>query len=496
MIQNVVALGGGSAGLIAALTLKRLLPELRVRVVRSPDIGVIGVGEGTIGSFPSYFFQTLRLKPAQLFAEAQPTWKLGVRFLWGPRSRFFYTFSRQLFHRRPDLPKNNGFYCEQEMENVDLWSALMARDKAFPRGPDNKPMLLNHDYVGFHIENKMLVSYLDARCRGTGVVITDGTVQMVEPGGDGVAALILENGERITADLFVDASGFRSELLARALQEPFRSYERSLFCDRAVVGGWPRTDEIIHPYTTAETMDAGWSWQIEHEHWINRGYVYSSRFLSDEAALAEFLAKNPKVATTPRVVKFRTGRFERNWIGNVVAIGNSSGFVEPLEASALAIIITQSRTLANALIDSSCDPTPTLVAMCNQFVAQTWDDTRDFIAVHYKFNTRLDTPFWRTCRAEVETCGAAPIVEFFEENGPSAMHEPVVIRPCHTFGIEGYLAMLVGQRVPYRKRHQPTSAETQTWRAHLADNVTKAARGFSVQETLAMIRDPAWTWVS
>jgi tryptophan halogenase len=109
-----------------------------------------------------------------------------------------------------------------------------------------------------------------------------------------VAALVLDSGERITADLFIDASGFRSELLRRTFAEPFISYADTLFCDRAVIGGWEREDEPILPYTTAETMDHGWSWQIEHERHLNRGYVYSSRFVSDDAE-AEFRRKNPKL---------------------------------------------------------------------------------------------------------------------------------------------------------------------------------------------------------
>ena len=98
--------------------------------------------------------------------------------------------------------------------------------------------------------------------------------------------MIAEDGTRHTADLYIDASGFRSELLGRELQEPFVDYTDSLFCDRAVIGGWQRTTEPVHPFTTAETMDCGWAWQIEHETFINRGYVYSSKFISDDDARA------------------------------------------------------------------------------------------------------------------------------------------------------------------------------------------------------------------
>jgi tryptophan halogenase len=349
-IQNIVVLGGGSAGFIAALSLKRRLPQLQVRVVRSPDIGVIGVGEGTTQLFPKYFFDQLRLKQTQFYSELKPTWKLGIRFIWGPRKHFHYTFSQMIDSRLPELPKNHGFYCEEEFAGIDLWSALMEEDKALPRDSNGRPHFANHAHLGFHVENHRLVTYLEARCRDFGVVIIDGTVETVEKDAAGeVSALVLKGGDRVEGDLYIDASGFRSELLGRELETPFVDYTDSLFCDRAVIGGWERTTEVLRPYTIAETMDAGWAWQIEHEHFINRGYVYSSRFISDEAALAEFLARNPQVTTTPRVVKFRTGRYRHMWRGNVVGIGNASGFVEPLEASALQVIIIQARTLADVL---------------------------------------------------------------------------------------------------------------------------------------------------
>jgi len=494
MIQNLVVLGGGSAGFIAALTLKRFLPQLRVRVIRSPDIGVIGVGEGTTQLFPRFLFEQLRLKPGQFYAETEPTWKLGIRFLWGPRAHFHYSFTNSLDSRLTSLPRNKGFYCDDEFANLDVWYALMEADKALPRGADGRPFFDGHAHLAFHIENKKLVSYLEARCRDFGVEITDATVRGVEKGGAGLAALLLESGERVTADLFVDASGFRAELLGRALEVPFKSYDDALFCDRAVIAGWERSDEPIKPYTTAETMDAGWCWQIEHEHFLNRGYVYSSRFLPDDEAREELLRKNPKITTEPRVVKFRSGRYERMWEGNVVGIGNASGFVEPLEASALQVIIVQCRALAEMLLDSEIDPGPKVTGLYNRFIGATWDEVRDFLAIHYRFNTRLETPFWQTCRGEIALGGAGPVVDFFAENGPSALGRSVLLSPNNPYGLEGYMALLVGQAVPFRKKHKPTDAERKLWRAHLTEQIAAAKRGFDVQTGLTLIRRPGWTW--
>ncbi|HYE33475.1 MAG TPA: tryptophan halogenase family protein [Methylomirabilota bacterium] len=490
-IQNVLVLGAGSAGLMAALTLKRKLPQLEVTVVRSPDLGIIGVGEGTTVAFPKHFFEYLKLKPQQFYQMAEPTWKLGIKFIWGPRPEFYYTFAYEFQQRMPELSRNNGFYFGQDCLCAGPVSAFISQDKAFPRKPDGTPLF--HNNHAFHIENVKLVGWLESVCRTLGVKIVDATVT-AEKGPQGIAALITEKGERLTADLYVDASGFRSELLGKALQEPFISYSDSLFCDRAVIGGWPRTNEPIKPYTVCETMDAGWCWQIEHESWINRGYVYSSAFISDEAALAEFLAKNPKVANQPRVVKFRSGRYARNWIGNVVGVGNSVGFVEPLEATALQVICVEASTLADSLIDSLCDPTPTLIELYNRYNGQAWDDIRDFLAVHYAFNTRLDTEFWRACRSDTKLHGAQFLVDFYKENGPSVVAGAQLLHPSNSFGMDGYLAMLVGQNVPHKKPYNPPANEAKVWRDKCAMWTAEARRGFDVKQCLSVVRGAAPKW--
>ncbi|MGV3773668.1 MAG: tryptophan halogenase family protein [Verrucomicrobiales bacterium] len=490
-IRDILVLGAGSAGLMAALTLKRKLPQLNVSVVRSPEMGVIGVGEGTTVAFPKHFFDYLKLKPQQFYQEAEPTWKLGIKFIWGPRPEFYYTFAYEFQHRFPELPRNNGFFYGADSVVAGPVSAFISQDKAFPRGPDGKPIF--HKNHAFHMENKKLVGWLENVCRAMEVKIVDATVT-AERGPNGVAALITENNERLTADLYIDASGFRSQLLSRTLEEPFISYADTLFCDRAVIGGWHRTDEPITPYTVVETMEAGWAWQIEHEHFINRGYVYSSNFISDDAARDELLAKNPKISNEPRMVKFRSGRYARSWIGNVVGVGNSVGFVEPLEATALQIICVEASTLADSLIDSLCEPTPTLIELYNRYNAQACDDIRDFLAVHYAFNTRLDNAFWRACRNDTKLHGAQFLVDFYRENGPSAVAGAQLLHPSNSFGMDGYLAMLVGQNVPHQKPYHPSPSEAKIWQSKCAAWTAEAKRGFDVKQCLAEVRKTAPKW--
>jgi tryptophan halogenase len=283
-------------------------------------------------------------------------------------------------------------------------------------------------------------------------------------------------------------------LLGRALEEPFLSYDRSLFCDRAVVGGWERTTEPILPYTTAETMDAGWAWQIEHEHHINRGYVYSSQALSDDEAAAEFLRKNPKAPTAPRTVKFRSGRYRRQWVDNVVAIGNAGGFVEPLEATSLMVVCAECQTLVDLLQHCALKPTDSMRRLFNRQMDYTWDDIRDFLALHYYVNTRLDTPFWRHCRADTDVSSLADLLEFYRENGPTGFARYTLPKPENNFGIEGYLVMLVANRVPYLAKHQASPAEQQAWHAHRAQFIAQAVSGLGVKEALTYVRHPAWQW--
>lgn len=491
-VRSITVLGGGSAGFIAALTLKKRLPHLEVRVLRSPAIGIIGVGEGTTPYFPAHFHDYLKLDQGTFYREAEPIWKLGIRYLWGPRKSFNYAFGQQMEWQWADLPKPNGFYCGGDFRNVSLYSALMDAEKAFPRQANGAPAISSG--FGWHIENRKLVGWLEARSMEAGVRVQDATVTSVTRRADGgISTLQLDDGSSAEADLFVDASGFVSELLGSTLEEPFLGYADSLFCDRAIVGGWERQDEPIQPFTTAETMEAGWCWRIDHETIINRGYVFSSAHLSEDAAEAEYRAKNPRAGQT-RIVKFRTGRYARTWVHNVVAMGNASGFVEPLEATALLVICLQARALADGLIASDAQPTPSGIAVYNQFLGGVWDDVRDFLAIHYRFNRRLETPFWHRCQQEVALHGAAPLVEYYQENGPNMIPRSVLINPNSPFGLEGYYTLLAGQQVPYERVHRPEPAELARWEAHRRNFAATAASGMTAEETLRIIRDPRWRW--
>ena len=491
--SDIVVLGGGSAGFIAAITLKRLLPQLSVRVVRSKELGIIGVGEGTTPYFPKHLHTFLGLPPQDFYHRAQPTWKLGLRFIWGARGEFHYTFENQFSLRWKDLLRNNGFYCDDDIWDFGLFSALMKRNRAFPPGPNGRPEI-PFTTTAYHIENAKLVGYLEWQAMKLGIEITDGTVRNVGRDGENVTHLELETGDQIQGEFFVDASGFHAKLIGETFQEPFIDFSDALFCDRAVIGPRLRDrNEPIRPYTTCETMNHGWCWRIDHEQHINRGYVYSSHFVSDEEAEREFRRKNPKVKDV-RIVKFRSGRYRRAWIGNVVAVGNASGFVEPLEATALMILCNQCAILGKGLLDSLGDPPPTLVALYNDFLGRHWDETRDCLALHYKFNTLMDTPFWQHCRANTPLRSAQRLVDFYIENGPSILADGNLTWSGSMFGIEGYYALLVGMKVPHNKIYQVPAEERARWDKHRSEIVRIAESGLTVSEALSVVRDPKTIW--
>jgi tryptophan halogenase len=496
MIQKVIVLGGGTAGLMAALALKLKIPQLQIRVVRSPDIGVIGVGESTTPQFPHFLFEYLGISRKRFYAMANPTWKTGIHFLWGPRKSFEFAFDLQLDGQWKDLSRPNGYYCDDEFDSVNLNAALMAQGKAFDAQEKGGGPVVG-GFAAFHLFNPSLVKALESIAAERGIEFVDARITGTTMDEQGVKSIVIEDGRQMEADFFIDASGFRSELLGRALETPFVTYDNSLYCDRAIVGSWDRGGDFIYPYTIAETMEAGWCWQIDHEHAVNRGYVYSSRFLSDDQAREEFLKKNPRAKTWDHVVKFRSGRYRQGWVKNVFAIGNACGFVEPLEATALMIASSQIQTMVDMLIHSQLDPGPQMKALFNATFVESWDHIRDFLAIHYRFNTRLNSNFWTMCRNEVDVSPSQALLDFYKENGPTGLCRHMLNSPFGgktQFGVEGFLVLLVGQKVPYDKRHPVSEAEQAIFRRHCEINRARARNGLSVAESLKFIKHPEWRW--
>jgi len=489
--KKIVIVGGGSAGFLTALALTRKMPQARIDVIHSSKIPVIGVGESTTRALPPFLHNYLGIDPVDFHKEVKPTFKRGVRFLWGSRDQFQYTFTGQVDRFEDGLSMANGFYCAEQFNFSDVSGALMAYEKAFETHEDGYPIIKPN--VAYHLKNEAFVKYLGKLVSRSSVNLIDDIVESVNQDDDGIQSLLLKSGKVVEGDLFFDCSGFRSLLLGGALGQPFIDFSSSLKCDRAWVGGWERDNEPMHAYTIAETMNNGWAWQIDHVASIDRGYVFASEYVTDEEAAREFQQKNPKLKSC-RLIKYKTGRYEKGWEKNVIGLGNAFGFVEPLEATAIAFICAQLEQLIDLLLEDGIPATPLSQKRYNGFCQRLWDNGRRFLALHYKFNNRLNTPFWKACRAETDLAGGEKIIAHFQRRGPAPLWTSEPSMEDDYFGWEGYLVMMLGQQVPFYRQYEIPEKERDTWNAHMDRLKSKARKAISMSEAFSRIQKDGLKW--
>jgi len=444
-IRTVGIVGGGSAGLLAALALARDPRGLKVSLIESPKIPAIGVGESTTPALAQFLHRRLRIDPTELFRAVRPTLKLGIQFHWGKDGTSFP------FPFEGDDVLDAWFFdgAPQRQSNGSAW---MAASKGPVYREDgalvSRVAETNHAY---HLDNRALLAALRQWAAGR-IQFVSASIATVDRGADGgIQALRSDDGRTLEYDLYVDCSGFRSLLLGGALEVPFRSYSSSLCTDRAL-HGVVRTGSTGPPYTEARTMSAGWRWTIPLREENHVGYVYASSFLDDDGAERELRASAPGIEDLA-LVRFRSGRHRDFLAYNVVALGNAYAFVEPLESTALHMLAYQ----LDALLDGwpfgpGREPARRLL---NEEIGRAWDGVRAFLAVHYRFNQRLETPLWRWARAECDLVGNEAILEHFADCAPMSMRaDRQLLERAHFhapgFGPFAYDCLLLGQGVPTR----------------------------------------------
>ena len=434
--RSVAVVGSGTAGLFAALALKRARPELRVAIVASKAIPVIGVGEATTPPIVAFLHGYLGLDPAELFARVAPTWKLGIRFEWGAKNRVFhYAFGGG------DLAAAQTF--DGSILDYSLVSRLMDRGRGLVvREGEGLRSLLGEHRFAYHLDNAPFVAFLEEKAAQRGIETIEATVTGVRRDDVGGIEALLCGDRELSFDAYVDASGFRSQLLGDALGVPFESYDSSLYCDSAIVGNGPLPERGPLPFTRATTMSAGWCWTIPMRSENHYGYVFASKFLDAADAETELRARFD-ISSKTRIVNFRSGRRRDAIAGNVAAIGNAYGFVEPLESTALHMAITTSLRIAALATGASRD-----VAEVSRELGEQWDYLRAFLAVHYRFNRRLATPFWEHCRASVEL---APLQAAIDDYRALTLFTNRRVAPSFVrdtvFGARGLDLLLLGQDV-------------------------------------------------
>ena len=489
-VRSVGVIGGGTAGYLTALALRARRPWLDVTLVESSAIPIIGVGEATVPSMVLFLHHYLGIDPADLYKQVRPTWKLGIKFDWGP--------DPQGFMAPFDWGANSvgvlgSLATQQDINAASLLSLMMSADRTpVLRTGGELTSLLPYLPFAYHLDNATFVDYLVRLARERGVRHVDAKLADARRSGpDWIDHLRTEDGGRLEFDLYVDCTGFRSMLLGDTLETPFQSFGDSLWTDSAVTGNRPHGGHL-KPYTTATTMSAGWCWTIPTPETDHHGYVYASGAISDDDAAAELARRFPGVGT-PRQVRFRRGRRERAWRGNVMAIGNSYGFVEPLESSGLLMITLSAMSLIAALPASWAEPVGRDVV--NAALAAKWDAIRWFLSIHYKFNTRLDTPFWTDVRARADISGLQPLVDAYAAGAPLRFRDPVIRTFVQStsptfYGLPGIDCLLLGQRVPTRLL--PAQEPIERWRTRKAAADAVVARALPQHEALAAVESEAW----
>jgi tryptophan halogenase len=495
-VERVIITGGGSAGFIAALSFRILLPRIEVVLVHSADIPVIGVGESTTQAFVDYFHKILRIDRGEFFREVKPSWKLGLRMEWGDPAdtHFNYPFERFLNKNAPNLDRIQAFYCLEGMRDSSHYGAMMDRGLAPCRVQNGRAAV--DPRATYHIPNRQFLAYLQKKVKELGAQVIDGEIVSVNRHNSGdVKSLQLKDGREIEGDFFVDCSGFKSLLLKQTMGAEFTSYGDTLRCDAAVVGTWKRAedDADVRPYTTVETMNSGWCWRIDFLEFVNRGYVFSSAYCSPDEAMREMKAKNPELNDDLHLIRFPSGRHDRFWVRNVAGVGNASAFVEPLEATALHLVISQCWNLILSLRDSERRLSEALTAIENRRFRETWDDVRDFLAMHYRLNRRFDTPFWQDCRAKTPLGGAEELVATYAETGP-ALSLSELMPAASIFGYTGYINLLVGQRAPTKIRTRLTEDESRYWQTHRERILEEVKPALPVKDALLRVYKECRFW--
>lgn len=409
---RVLVVGGGSAGWITAAYLDAVLNgtgpargrNVAVSLVESRAIGRIGVGEATIPSIR----ETLRrigLSETEMMRATEATFKHGIRFCdWnGPGHAYFHPFDRRRAGRF-DLTGARWMQSDRSIDFADLVSVQprLALSGHAPKSARAAEFDGELSYA-YHLNAEALADMLMRVAVNRGIAHIEGKAAHVAVRGHSghVDHLVLEDGRKLGADLFIDCSGFAAILIDKALKVPFRDDSDWLPCDRAVTMQVPfEAGESAAPFTTATAMAAGWRWDIGLQSRRGTGYVYSSAYLSDTDAEDALRRANGRFDLPTRLLTFPVGRRSQAWVGNVIAIGLSAGFIEPLESTGLYLVEKAALLLSETFPFGGAQPVEPLRDRFNTLMAREFDELLPFIALHYVTAQRSDMAFWRDAKAE------------------------------------------------------------------------------------------------
>jgi tryptophan 7-halogenase len=447
-LQNIVIVGGGTAGWMTAAALSRMLGSqlVKIQLIESDAIGTIGVGEATVPHI-RFFNAKLGINEADFMARCKATFKLGIEFRnWGrigdsyihPFGAFGHDVGGVPFHQHWARLAAAG-----RAEPIGSYSlpVMAAQSNRFAHPhPDHRSLLSTYSYA-FQFDAGLYAAFLRDFSEKNGVVRHEGRV--VDASQDEATGFItsikMDNGKTVPGDLFIDCSGFRGLLIEGVMAAGYEDWSHWLPCDRAVAVPCA-TNAPLTPYTRATALDAGWVWRIPLQHRVGNGHVYCSHHISDAEAAATLLNQlESPPAADPKFLKFKTGKRKLQWSKNVVSIGLAAGFLEPLESTSIHLIQLAIGRLLDFFPDKSWDPI--FAHEYNRLMDLEYERIRDFLILHYHATERDDTPFWNYVRTMSIPDSLAEKIHSFRNRGI------VVNYRDGMFLDASWIAVYAGQRV-------------------------------------------------
>lgn len=446
-IQNVVIIGGGTAGYMSAAALARTFGDrVNITIIESETIGIIGVGEATIPPI-KLFNAMLGISEQEFMRETKASFKLGIRFKnWGGLGEdYFHPFG--VYGLRPEMGPFPQFLfkLQQEGHNLKLedYSLCTIAAKFGKMDAQSQDSQSAFSTLGsaYHFDAILYANFLRKYCEKRGVRRIEAIVTQVnqDPMTGHINSVETDKQNTIDGDLFIDCTGFKGLLIEETLKSGYSDWSHWLPVNRAVAVPCENVKDIV-PYTISTAHEAGWQWRIPLQHRIGNGYVFSDHYTPIEQA-TQLLMNNldAKPLAEPRVLKFTTGRRKAFWAKNVVAIGLASGFLEPLESTSIHLIQSGINKLLQHWPDKNWSPAN--IDYYNKKIGNDFEHIRDFIILHYHATKRDDAPMWQYVKNMKVPQSLLERIERFKERGTFSN------TPDEMFTTTSWLAVLMGQNI-------------------------------------------------
>ncbi len=451
-IKNIVIAGGGTAGWMAAAALSRFLERgYRITLVESDAIGTVGVGEATIPQI-HLFNAALGLDEGEFIAATQATYKLGIEFIDWQRPGHSYMHAFGAVGRALGIVPFHHYWLRARAAGTAgeygaySFNETAARSGRFAKS-DGRPSALPDLTYAFHFDAGLYAAMLRRYAEARGVVRIEGEIGGFDKSSESgdLTALVMTDGRRVEGQLFIDCTGFRGLLIGEAMGAAYRDWSNFLPCDRALAVPCERS-EAFRPFTQSMARSAGWQWRIPLQHRTGNGHVYCSAFIADDEAEAALLANLDGAALhAPRALRFTTGKRDRHWVGNCVALGLAAGFMEPLESTSIHLVQSGIARLLAYFPGDGIEPADR--DQFNRLSDFEWERIRDFLVLHYKANARVGDPFWDACRDMAIPASLEDKIDLFRATARvHREHEEL-------FTEEGWYQVMIGQGVVPRAWH-------------------------------------------